>query len=170
MTTTATTPSAATSAQLRYLKRLAEQAGQTVALPRSRQQASVLISQLRATISQGGGAAEREAEADRDRQAVVADRRRCRSPVVESPPVLLAVERQVHGLLDRRGWESAPSTQPDQRAFRLIITPTRSDPNRLAPIRLATDSARPSVVAIAPYLAVIAARTCASSAPVTKRA
>jgi hypothetical protein len=75
MTNTATSPTAATPAQLRYLKRLAEQAGQTVALPRSRQQASALIRQLRVTISQGGRAAEREVEADRDRQAVIADLR-----------------------------------------------------------------------------------------------
>ena len=54
MTTTATSPNAATSAQLRYLKRLAEQAGQTVTLPRSRQQASALIGQLRVTISRAG--------------------------------------------------------------------------------------------------------------------
>jgi hypothetical protein len=75
MTTTATSPRAATPVQLRYVKRLAEQAGQTVALPHSRQQASALIRQLQTTISQGGGAAEREAEAARDREAVIADLR-----------------------------------------------------------------------------------------------
>ena len=75
MTTTATSLNAATPAQLRYLKRLAEQAGQTVALPHSCQQASALIRQLRAAISQAGGAAEREVEAARDREAVIADLR-----------------------------------------------------------------------------------------------
>jgi hypothetical protein len=71
VTTTATSANAVTAAQLRYIKRLAEQAGQTVTLPRSRQQASALIGQLRVTISKGGG----EAEADRDREAVIADLR-----------------------------------------------------------------------------------------------
>jgi hypothetical protein len=75
VTITATSPNAVTAAQLGYIKRLAEQAGQTVALPHSRRQASVLIGQLRVTISKGGGPAEREAEADRDREAVIADLR-----------------------------------------------------------------------------------------------
>jgi hypothetical protein len=62
-----------TPAQLRYLKGLAEQAGQTVALPRTRHQASSLITQLRTTIARGGGPAERAEEARRDREAVTTD-------------------------------------------------------------------------------------------------
>jgi hypothetical protein len=62
-----------TPAQLRYLKALAEQAGQTAPLPRTRHQASSLITQLRTTIARGGGPAERAEEARRDRDAVITD-------------------------------------------------------------------------------------------------